>query len=151
MEGLFSSGLWDFHLNLILPTIQIVFMVEHLTLVHTKRISNSITVFFYTGLSIPSYQSKEHYLLKASCFSSHFLGNLQLISAISSEVAFITALRTVPLRKPEAAVLVCLVLESDKISCLLLWFQQKAGEFHSVFLSPENVKPSGMLPVSGLF
>lgn len=76
-EVLFSSGLWDFHLNLILQTVQIVFMVEHLTPVHTKRISNSITVFFYTGPGIPSYQAKERCLLKAFCFSSDFVGILQ--------------------------------------------------------------------------
>lgn len=51
-------------------------MEEHLTAVYTKHISNLITVFFYTGPSIPSYQSKERCLLKASCFSSDFLGNL---------------------------------------------------------------------------
>lgn len=92
-------------------------MVEHLTPVHTKRISNSITVFFYTGPGIPSYQAKERCLLKAFCFSSDFVGNLQWVSAVSSEVAFTTAVRTVLLRKTEPAVPVCLVLESDKISC----------------------------------
>lgn len=95
MGVLFSSGLWDFHLNLILQTVQIVFTVEHLMPVLTKRISNSITVFFYTGPSIPSYQAKERCLFKASCFSSDVVGNLQLVSAVSSEVAFTTAVRTV--------------------------------------------------------